>query len=455
VKLLLTGLSHHTAPLEVRERMVFSADSVPQALERLREMAPAVKEAVLLSTCNRTEVLLRCDDPAATLAQVRSFLQEKSGIEKSRLDRSLYTFWDLEAVRHFFRVAASLDSMIIGEPQILKQVKDAHTCALREGQLETILDGLCQRAFQSAKRVRTDTAIGRNPVSISYTACELARQIFGSLAGRAVLVLGAGRMGELTLQHLVGAGADRIFVITRRYERAVELARRIQGEAVSFAHMKECLLQVDIVISSTSAPNVILKKEDVTALMRKRRNKPIFFIDIAVPRDIDPAVNQVDNVFLYDIDDLQRVVDDNLQERKREARLAEEIVEKEVQAFQTWFRNLAAGPTIAAMRKSMHDVRLDEFERFRSRMTSMTPEQLAVVEEFGRGLVNKILHRPMVELKKSMNGNASPGQVDLLRRLFGLSQEAEIDSPPRAGEPRHEGAPQAPVSKAGNEQHDA
>ncbi|MCZ6833047.1 MAG: glutamyl-tRNA reductase [Acidobacteria bacterium] len=454
MKLLLTGLSHHTAPLEVRERMVFDADSVPQALGRLREMAPTVQEALLLSTCNRTEVLLRCDDPTPTLSQVRNFLIEKSGMERSRMEKALYTFRDLEAVRHFFRMAASLDSMIIGEPQILKQVKDAHGCALREGQLGTILDGLCRRAFQSAKRVRTDTAIGRNPVSISYTACELARQIFGSLAGRAVLVLGAGKMSELTLRHLVGAGADKIFVSTRRYERAMEVARRVEGEAISFERMKEFLPQVDIVISSTAAPNVLLQKEDVTALMRKRRNRPVFFIDIAVPRDIDPAVNQVDNAYLYDIDDLHRVVDDNLQERKREARRAEEIVEREVQAFQLWFRNLAAGPTIAAMRRSMHEVRLDEFERFRSRMTSLTPEQLAVVEEFGRGLVNKILHRPMVELKKSMNGNAAPGQVDLLRRLFGLTQEAETASPPQAREPRQAGAQKAPVDRTGRGNHD-
>ena len=435
--------------------MVFDADSVPQALGRLREMAPSVKEALLLSTCNRTEVLLRCDDPTPTLDQVRKFLLEKSGVEKSRMEKALYTFRDLEAVRHFFRVAASLDSMIIGESQILKQVKDAHSYALREGQLGTILDGLCQRAFQTAKRVRTGTAIGRNPVSIAYTACELARQIFGSMAGRAVLVLGAGKMSELTLRHLVGAGADKIFVSTRRYERAMAVARRVEGEAVSFERMKDFLPQVDIVISSTAAPNVLLTKEDVTALMRKRRNKPVFFIDIAVPRDIDPAVNQVDNVYLYDIDDLQRVVDDNLKERKREARLAEEIVEKEVHAFQVWFHNLASGPTIAAMRKAMHEVRLDEFERFRSRMTSMTPEQLAVVEEFGRGLVNKILHRPMVELKKSMNGNAATGQVDLLRRLFALTPEAGNASPPRAGEPPQAGGPQAPVDNTGRGKHDS
>jgi len=434
VKLLLTGLSHHTAPLEVRERMVFDADSLPLAMRRLREMAPAVEEIVLLSTCNRTELLMRSSDAVETTKQVRTFLREKSGIDRARLDSALYNFRDVEVVRHLFRVAASLDSMVIGEPQILKQVKDAHAGAVREGQLGTVLDGLCRRAFQTAKRVRTETAIGRNPVSISYTACELARQIFGKLSGRAVLVIGAGKMSELTLRHLVSAGADKIFVTTRRYERAMEVARRFHGEAVNFDRVAEFLPKVDIVVSSTAAPHILLKKADVAALMRKRRNRPIFLIDIAVPRDIDPAVNEVDNAYLYDIDDLQRVVDDNLDERKREAIDGERIVDAEVKSFQRWYHSLAAGPTIAAMRVALHDLRLDEFERFRARLGSLSPEQIAVVEEFGRGLVNKILHRPMVELKKSADGSAGPGQVDLVRRLFGLDEQGASGDPPASGQ---------------------
>ena len=432
MKLLLTGLSHHTAPLEVRERMVFDADSLPLAMRRLREMAPGVEEIVLLSTCNRTELFMRTSDAVATTEQVRTFLREKSGVDRERLDSALYTFRDVEVVRHLFRVAASLDSMVIGEPQILKQVKDAHSGAVREGQLGTVLDGLCRRAFQTAKRVRTETAIGRNPVSISYTACELARQIFGNLTGRAVLVIGAGKMSELTLRHLVSAGADSIYVTTRRYEKAMEVARRFNGEAVNFDRMAEFLPKVDIVVSSTAAPHVLLKKDDVAALMRKRRNRPIFLIDIAVPRDIDPAVNEVANAYLYDIDDLQRVVDDNLEERKREAADGERIVETEVKSFLRWYHSLAAGPTIAAMRVALHDLRLDEFERFRSRMHNLSPDQLAVVEEFGRGLVNKILHRPMVELKRSADGSAGPGQVDLVRRLFGLNDQGVSGGVPQA-----------------------
>jgi glutamyl-tRNA reductase len=432
VKLLLTGLSHHTAPLEVRERMVFDADSLPLAMRRLREMAPTVEEIVLLSTCNRTEVLMRTSDAVAASEQVRKFLREKSGVERQRLDSALYTLRDEEVVRHLFRVAASLDSMVIGEPQILKQVKDAHSGAVREGQLGTVLDGLCRRSFQTAKRVRTETAIGRNPVSISYTACELARQIFGNLAGRAVLVIGAGKMSELTLRHLVSAGADRIFVTTRRYEKAMEVARRFDGEAVNFDRMAEFLPQADIVVSSTAAPHVLLSKDDVADLMPKRRNRPIFLIDIAVPRDIDPAVNEVANAYLYDIDDLQRVVDDNLEERKREAADGERIVEVEVKSFQRWYHSLAAGPTIAAMRVALHDLRLDEFERFRNRLSTLSPEQMAVVEEFGRGLVNKILHRPMVELKNSADGSAGPGQVDLVRRLFGLNEAGAAGTGPEA-----------------------
>jgi glutamyl-tRNA reductase len=434
VNILLTGLSHHTAPLEVRERMVFDGPSLPVGLKRLGEVAPAAEEWLILSTCNRTEVLVRGRETAAMPGQIRSFLLEKSGLEIGRLDTALYTLHDLEAIRHFFRVSSSLDSMVVGEPQILKQVKDAHACSLREGRLGTLLDGVCRRAFQTAKRVRTETDIARNPVSISYAAAELAKTIFGDLTGRSILVLGAGEMSELTLRHLLSSGAGTVYVSTRHFERAVELARRVGGEAVAFDRMKECLERVDIVISSTAAPHALVRRDEMVPMMRRRRNRPIFFIDIAVPRDIEPEVNTIDNVYLYDIDDLQRVVDENLEERQRAAGRAEEIVESEVESFQRWYLGLAAGPTIAALRKSLHQIKEREMERFQSRLGDLPAHQQSAVEEFARALVNKILHRPSTELKRSLDGRSAPGQVELVRRLFGL------DEPPGGGEGQGERA---------------
>jgi glutamyl-tRNA reductase len=403
--------------------MVFDGPSLPLGLKRLGEVAPAAEEWLILSTCNRTEILLRTRETAVVPEQIRSFLLEKSGLEAARLDSVIYTLHDLDAVRHFFRVASSLDSMVVGEPQILKQAKDAHACALREGRLGTLLDGLCRRAFQAAKRVRTETDIARNPVSISYAATELAKTIFGDLTGRSVLVLGAGEMSELTLKHLLAAGAETVYVSTRHFERAVEVARGVGGEAVAFNRMKEYLERVDIVISSTAAPHALVQRADVVPMMRRRRNRPVFFIDIAVPRDIDPDVNKVDNVYLYDIDDLQRVVDENLEERRREAVRAEEIIESEVESYRRWYLGLAAGPTIAALRELLHGLRESELDRFRGRFSGLAPDDLASVEEFARGLVNKILHRPSTELKRSLSGHSTPGQVELVRRLFGLDEE--------------------------------
>jgi glutamyl-tRNA reductase len=421
--------------------MVFDGPSLPLGLKRLGEVAPAAEEWLILSTCNRTEVLVRGRETAALPDQIRSFLLEKSGLETGRLDNALYTLHDLDAIRHLFRVSSSLDSMVVGEPQILKQVKDAHACALREGRLGTLLDGICRRAFQTAKRVRTETDIARNPVSISYAAAELARTIFGELTGRSILVLGAGEMSELTLRHLLSAGAGTVYVSTRHFERAVELARRVGGEAVAFNRMKEYLERVDIVISSTAAPHVLIRRDEMVPMMRRRRNRPVFFIDIAVPRDIEPEVNTIDNAYLYDIDDLQRVVDENLEERKRAAGHAEEIVESEVEAVRRWYLGLAAGPTIAALRQSMHDLKERELERFSGRLAELPAHQQSVVEEFARVLVNKILHRPSTELKRSLDGRSAPGQVELVRRLFGLddplgaSAAATAEGPGERAEP--------------------
>ena len=442
--LLLVGLSHRTAPLEVRERVAFDAASLPVALERLAGMGGRIQEVMLLSTCNRTEVILRAGDLSAAAESVTRFLQVRSGLSRGDLDEVLYRLRDLDAVQHLFRVSSSLESMMIGEPQIAHQVKEAHARALEEGRLGAVLDGLCRRALSTAKRVRRETRIGENPVSISYAASELARTIFGSLAGRKILVMGAGKMSELAVRHLMAAGATGVNVTTRRYHRAVDLASRVGGDALPFDRKQRALEEVDVVISSTAAPHVILTRDDVAELIRKRRNRPIFFIDIAVPRDIDPAANDIDNVYLYDIDDLQRVVDSNLDERRQEAVRAEAIIAREVESFHRWYVSLAAGPTINSLREALHGLKDRELERFRSRCRGLSADQEAAVAGFARALVNKILHRPITELRRSLDGRSVPGQIEVVRRLFGLDDEEPDergDDSPVAGRHRSGAGP--------------
>ncbi|MFQ5767067.1 MAG: glutamyl-tRNA reductase [Acidobacteriota bacterium] len=427
MQLHLIGLSHKTAPLEMRERLVFDPASLPEALERLSSLIGEGHEILLLSTCNRTEILLHHHRDSFSLEPIHRFLREKSGLPPSRLDGSLYSLEDEDAVRHIFRVACSLDSMVIGEPQILHQVKQAYACARREKRLGPIIDALLQRAFTVAKKVRSQTGIGRHPVSISHAAVELAQTIFGELADRKVLVMGAGKMSGLTLRQIMAGGVRDCHVATRRFQHGLELAQQVGAEAIPFRKVHSFLEEVDIVISSTAAPHHLLNRSQIVSLMRRRRNRPIFFIDIAVPRDIDPAVNDLDNVYLYDLDDLEQVVNDNMEERRKEGRHAEAIIDEEVIRFRRWFLGLSAGPVIKALRVSLHQLRDAEFSRLKSQLHGLTVQQMDQVERFSRTLVNKILHQPTAELKRSLDGRSAPGQVALVRRLFQLSEPVEAE----------------------------
>jgi glutamyl-tRNA reductase len=422
-EIVLSGLSHHTAPVEVREKVLFGRETLADALGRLRSLL-GVEEGLILSTCNRTEVLTRCMDVAEARRGLQEFLRVESRLDAAVLQGCLYNLEGMDAVRHLFRVTASLDSQVVGEPQILHQVKEAHAEALRQGAIGPMLDALCQRAFAAARRVRRDTDIGRHPVSISYAAAELARTIFGDLAGRLVLVIGAGRMAELAVKHLSSAGVGAVYVCSRTHDHAAALSDRVGGEAVPFERLGEYLQRVDIVVSSTSAPSYILGAAEVAGLIRRRRSRPIFFIDIAMPRDIDPAVNEIDNVYLYDLDDLRGVVAENTQERHREAVRAEALIAEAVDGFRRWHLGLSAGPTIVDLRSRLHGLREQELSRLASRC-SLSAEQTAAVDEFSRLLVNKILHRPTSELKRLAGGDERAGQVDTVRRLFGLDAAPE------------------------------
>jgi len=427
MSIILFGLNHRTAPLEVREKLTFPSSTLEESLVRLTGLEP-VREGLILSTCNRTELLGHTRNGFGDAAEVmRSFLATERGFPPEDLDRYCYRMTDREAIHHLFRVAASLDSMVLGEAQILGQVKDAYQAALKAKSIGTILDPLLRKALGVAKKIRTETGIARHPVSISYAAVTLAKTIFEDLSGRKILLIGAGKMSELSARHLVERGIETVLVANRSYPRAVEMAQKFGGEAIHFERLLEHLEQVDIVISSTAAPHPIIRYEDVLRLIRARKNRPIFFIDIAVPRDIEPRVNTIDNVFLYDLDDLQGVVASNRAEREAAARVAEEIIRKEAEAFHAWVRTLDLSPVIVDVRQRLDNLRAGEMERYRSRLSGLTPEQQKAVEEMTGSLLNKILHHPIRALKGSVHHHDSTEKVRFFREVFGVHDTAAGD----------------------------
>ncbi|HSC71790.1 MAG TPA: glutamyl-tRNA reductase [Candidatus Methylomirabilis sp.] len=423
MEILVVGLSHKTAPIELRERLSVSEQNLPKPLELLGN-SPEIAERMLIATCNRVEVYAVAEGSVEKAVEaITDRLAAHHNLEKSRFENKLYTHTAAAAVRHVFRVASSLDSMVVGEPQILGQVKSAYSIARSQEATGVILTNLLEQAFHVAKRVRTETGIGASAVSVSSAAVELARKIFGDLAGRTVLIIGAGEMAELALRHLLDDGVRSVLVANRSYDRAVALARQFCGRAVTFESFRQEMGGADIVISATSAPHVILKKEDMQTIIQQRRHRPIFLIDIADPRDIDPACNEVDNVYLYNIDDLQSVVDANLKERQREAERAEAIIEREVGVYLTWLRSLDVVPTIVSLRQRVEEIRGAELQKVLGRLGDLSPEQREAVTAMTHAMVNKILHQPMTELKRRAAQQDGHLYTSVLRRLFGLEDK--------------------------------
>lgn len=419
MNLVLVGLSHKTAPVHIRERLHFPEPQLPQALELLRTRYE-VRESMILSTCNRVEVLAQTAESPDGVHQLRDFICSFHKVPYDSLRDFLYDFTQLDAVRHVFRVAASLDSMVLGEPQILGQVKTAFTTAQNAGAIGATLSQLMNRAFFVAKRVRSETTIASSAVSISYAAVELAKKIFNDLKGKTVMILGAGKMSELAAKHLSGAGVSKVLVWNRTYQRAVELAELFKGEAIQTEDLFRHIERADIIISSTGSPAFILNKADGERMIHLRKNRPVFIIDIAVPRDVDPEINKVNNVFLYDIDDLRNVIDANLRQRQREAQSAEEIVRQEVDLFLEYARARDATPAIVMLREHWEAVRKEELTRSRKRLGSLTSEQEAVIESLTQSLVNKMLHQPISELKRLSRQTLNPDEVAIIKRIFGL-----------------------------------
>src|SRR5262249_3031745 len=399
----------------IRERLAFNNDALRSALTSLVDRR-VVNEAMILSTCNRVEVVAESPDEGL----IRDFICEFHQISHDSVSSHLYSYRNVDAIRHVFRVTASLDSMVIGEPQILGQVKEAYRIAMDAGTVGMHLSALMNYAFAVAKKVRSETGISQSAVSVSYAAVELARKIFGDLSGKGVMIIGASKMGELAAKHLKRNGVSSVLVTNRTFERAVELAKVFEGAAVPFEHFTDHMVGADIVISSTGAPHFIISRPLAEQLIHRRKNRPVFFIDIAVPRDIDPAVNEIDNAFLYDIDDLQQVIDANLKERLKEASRAEQIVDSEVAAFCLKLQSREIVPTIVQLKDSMEKLRRDEIERNRRLLKDLSPEGQAVVDQISKSLINKILHPP-IELLKQMSHNPSgPELADLVRKLFNI-----------------------------------
>lgn len=419
MRILLYGVSHKTAPVEFREKLAFPPGELKNILECLGEECH-LDEAVVLSTCNRVEIYGRASDRYARPELIRDLISRFHLLEAADIENHSYFYLGEEAVRHCFRVGSSLDSMIVGEPQITGQVKEAYFEAKRHKATGPVLNNLFERAFNVAKRVRTETAVAAHAVSVSFAAVELAKKIFADLSDRAVMIIGAGKMSELAARHLTSHGVGRVLVTNRTYERAVETARGFLGEAVAFESLEERLPEVDIVISSTGSPQPIITKKSVQRALKVRRNRPMFFIDIAVPRDIDPAVDELANVYRYDIDDLETVVESNVKERQREAVKAEEILRREVRTFMHWFASLDAVPTIVELLEKADRIREEEVAKTLARLGSMGDMERQSVEAMADAIVKKIMHDPIVALKKHSDGEEGGKVLEIARRLFRL-----------------------------------
>ncbi len=419
MKLILLGMNHKTAPVELRERLSIACDDEGRTVREVTDI-PQVREALYLSTCNRVEVLAKVDHIDSALAKIGDFILSHGNLSAKELEACLYVYRDEEAVRHLFRVASSIDSMVMGEPQILGQVKEAYRRSVEEKTAGVILNKLLHQTFRVAKRVRTETAISANAVSVGYTAVELSKKIFGNLSGKSVLLVGAGEMAELAARHLWERGADAITIVNRTYEKALRLAGEFGGKAAGLDMLEKKLGESDIIISSTGTPGFIIDRAMIEKALRRRKNRLLFLIDIAVPRDIDPAIGDMDNVYLYNIDDLQAVVDENLKNRLEEAGKAERIIDEEVETFMKWHATLQVVPTIVELRSKIEDITRSELERSASWMKGLQEDDRNHIEALVQAVVNKILHDPVTGLKEiSENGGADP-YVAALRRLFGL-----------------------------------
>ncbi len=426
---IVVGLSHKTAPVEIREKLAVPDSRLGEAVTRLCTYA-GVKEGMLLSTCNRVEAYALVDDVESGYNSIQEFLADTHlSLSSEQLTPHLYCHTGDRAIAHLFRVAASLDSMIIGESQILGQLKDAFETALAHKTTGVVMNKVVKKAISVAKRVRTETKISEMAVSVSYAAVELAKKIFSNLEEKTVLLIGAGEMAKLAARHLIAAGVHRVRITTRTPQHALELASKFGGVPVPYDQFKDEMASADIVLVSTGAAHYLVGAEDVHRAVKERMNRPMFLIDISVPRNIDPAVRHVDNAFLFDIDDLKHRVEQNRAERVQEAEKAERMVVGEVASLLEWMKSLEVTPTIVALRSRVEEIKQAEVEKVLGRLGHLSPQDRAVVESLASSLVNKLIHRTMVTLKTEVNSSSGPAFVEAARRFFHLERPVPSDQP--------------------------
>ena len=419
--ILLIGLNHKTAPLAVREKLFAGCEEKQNLLSDVL-LLPGVQEVLYISTCNRVELVCVMDGEKETIQGAKRFLSQSGGLTDQEVADCLYVYRDAEAIRHLFRVTASLDSLVMGETQILGQVKEAYRQALAQNATGLVLNRLLHRSFRTAKRVRTETSIAANPVSVSFAAVELAKKIFGSLDGKKIVLIGAGEMAELTGTHLIGNGAEEITVANRSEAQGIALAEKFHGRAILLDDLDAALIDADIVISSTGAAKHIVTEESIRQSMRKRKNRLLFLIDIAVPRDIEPSAESIENVYLYNIDNLQDIVDENMKGRKKEALKAEAIVEEEVIYYNSWIKELEAVPTIVSLRAKAEGIVRQELGKSIGWMQKLSEADREKVDNLVQSVVNKILHAPVAVMKEESSEVTSKGIVDAVRQLFRLDE---------------------------------
>jgi glutamyl-tRNA reductase len=422
MEILILGLSHKTAPIEIREKVSFSTKELEYSLDKITKL-PHVREGLILSTCNRTEILAVSESPEDAIVNLKKFLSELHEIPIYDIDPYLYTYYSKEAIHHIFKVASSLDSMIVGEPQILGQLKEAYRYSIQFKASGSIMHRFLNKAFTVAKKVRSETLIASHAVSVSYAAVELAKKIFAELKDKKVMLIGSGKMSELAARHLVNAGINEILITNRTLKKSQEIAREIDGQAINFEVFPYELFRVDIVISSTSSEDYIVKYDQVQKAIKLKKNKPMFFIDIAVPRDIDPEINKISNVYLYNIDDLKEVVVANLNERETEALKAEKIIDKEKEQFYLWFKNQEIVPTIVSLKNKCEAIRIKESEKALKYWPKPGKKEREILENLTNSIINKILHDPIQNLKHYGNSVNDSLFIDTIRKLFNLDKD--------------------------------
>ena len=422
IKIVDIGMNHNTAPVELRELLNFSADNLAVAIEAIMGIR-GIKESIVLSTCNRIEIIFTTDNEKDAQESVIDFLSKHSGVQRDKLLSAMYIKTGSEAIRHIFRVSSSLDSMIVGEPQILGQVKDAYRDAVKHRAPSVMLNRLVHRCFYLAKKIRTETGISESAVSISFAAVELARKIFGDLHGKRAMLIGAGEMAELAATYLLNNSLDEILIANRTLSRAVELAEHLHGKSISLEEINDQLLGVDIVITSTGSTDPVITYENVKKVMKGRKNRSLFFIDIGVPRNVDPKVNKIENIFVYDIDDLKGIVEQNIENRRGEAAKAERIVDEEVLKFSQWIKTLDIVPTIVSLQDKCEIIWRNELKKTLSNLGDQPHDKVEYLENMARSITKKILNDPILFLKRKQDRKSRDTYLDFVRQLFSLDPD--------------------------------